>query len=99
MKNYRIVIKCQAGFFKIVEHKSSSPLNCLKAFNLKAVHAIEEQYDESEYYFTVFSLKGSSVHIASKDIVESGIIQYNWTKTNINNVNKPVTEWDRKVNQ
>jgi hypothetical protein len=99
MKNYRIIIKCKAGFFTVVDHKSTSPLNCLKAFKLRSVHSIEEQYESEPLYTTVFSLKGSSVYIASKDIIESGIIQYNWSKTNMNNVKKPVTEWDRKVNQ
>jgi hypothetical protein len=90
MKNYRIIVKCQGGFLTIAERKSNSPLDCLKSFGCKNVYTIEEQ--SGEYYFTVFALKGSSVLIASSDIIESRLIQTYYPKTNIHGIHKPVTE-------
>jgi len=92
MKNYRVIIKCQGGFFTIVDKQSQSPLDCLKSFKLHAVHSIEEQH--GEHHFTVFTLKGPRVHIASKDIFESRLIQTYWSKTDMKRVGKPVTEYD-----
>jgi len=92
--DYRVVIKCQAGFLTIVDVKANSPLECLKRFQPKAVQSIEEKHGEN--YFTVFALKGPRVYIASKDIYESNMIQYNWYKTDMKRIGKPVTEWDRE---
>jgi hypothetical protein len=96
MKQYRVVIKCQGGFFTVVDKRSQSLLDCLKSFKLNAVHTIEEKSDSSEHYFTVFALKGSKVHIASSDIYESRLIQSYWPKTEINRIGKPVTEYDHE---
>lgn len=95
-RNYRVVIKCQGGFFTVVDKEANSPLDCLRSFKPKFVHTIEEKSLTSEHYFTVFALKGSSVHIASKDIYESNMIQYNWHKTDMKRVGKPVTEYDHE---
>ena len=92
MKNYRVIIKCQGGFFTIVDKQSQSPLDCLRSFKLHAVHSIEEQH--GEYFFTVFALKGPRVHIASTDIYESRLIQTYWSKTDMKRIGKPVTEYD-----
>jgi hypothetical protein len=94
MKNYRVIIKCQGGFFTIVDKQSQSPLDCLKSFKLHAVHSIEEQH--GEHYFTVFALKGPRVHISSKDIYESRLIQSYWSKTDMKRIGKPVTEYDHE---
>jgi hypothetical protein len=92
MNNYRIIIKCQAGFFTIVDKQSLSPLDCLKSFKLHAVHSIEEKHGEN--YFNVFALKGPRVIIASKDIYESRLIQTYWSKTDMQRISKPVTEYN-----
>jgi hypothetical protein len=96
MKNYRIVIKCQGGFFTVVDKKSHSPYDCLKSFKPKAVHTIEEKSETGEHYFTVFALKGSSVIIASKDIYDSHMIQNYWPKSDMKRIGKPVTEYDHE---
>ena len=90
MNNYRIIIKCQAGFFTIVDKKSETPLSCLRSFKPNSVHSIEEKHGEN--YFTVFALKGPRVYIASKDIYESHTIQNYYPKTDINSIGKPTTE-------
>ena len=90
MNNYRIIIKCQAGFFTIVDKKSTNPYQCLISFRIGAVHTIEEKHGDN--YFTVFALKGPRVCIASIDIYESNIIQNYYPKTKMNSINKPVTE-------
>jgi hypothetical protein len=95
MKNYRVIIKCQAGFFTIVDKKSQSPLDCLKSFKLHAVHSIEEQHGEN--FFNVFALKGPRVIIASTDIYESRLIQTYWSKTDMKRISKPVTEYNHET--
>jgi hypothetical protein len=92
--DYRVIIKCQAGFLTIVDVKADSPLECLKRFQPKAVQSIEEKHGEN--FFTVFALKGPRVYIASKDIYESNMIQYNWYKTDMKRIGKPVTEYDHE---
>jgi hypothetical protein len=94
MNQYRVIIKCQAGFLTIVDKTANSPLDCLKSFHLKAVQSIEEKHGEN--YFTVFALKGTKVYIASRDIYESRLIQNYWSKTEMNRVSKPVTEYDHE---
>ena len=95
MKNYRIVIKCKAGFLTIVDKKAESPLAALNYFHPKAVLTIEEQTDlEHGTYFTVFALKGSSVTIASTDIYKTNYIQNYHPKTDMKRISKPVTEYD-----
>ena len=96
MKNYRVIIKCQAGFFTVVDKKASSPLMCLQSFKMKAVHTIEEKSETSENYFTVFALKGNKVTVASTDIFQSRLIQNYWPSTEIGRVSKPVTEYDHE---
>jgi hypothetical protein len=91
MKQYRIIIKCKAGFLTVVDRVAESPLQCLKTFFPSAIQTIEEKYAEN--YLTVFALKGSKVLIASKDIYESGEIQKHWSKTNMFQIQKPVTEY------
>ena len=93
-RQYRVVIKCQGGFFTVVDKSAFSPLDCLRSFKLKAVHTIEEKSETSENYFTVFALKGSSVIIASRDIYESRFIQNYWPKSDMKRISKPVTEYD-----
>ena len=91
-KDYRVVIKCQAGFLTIVDVKANNSLECLQRFKPKFVQTIEEKHGEK--YFTVFALKGSRVLIASTEIYESRMIQYHWSKTEMNRIVKPVTEYD-----
>jgi hypothetical protein len=90
--DYRVVIKCQAGFLTVVDVKANNSLECLQRFQPKFVQTIEEKHGEN--YFTVFALKGPRVHIASKEIYESRMIQYHWSKTDMNRIGKPVTEYD-----
>lgn len=92
MNQYRVIIKCKAGFFTIVDKQASSPYACLISFHMGAVHSIEEKHGEN--YFTVFALKGPRVYIASKDIYDSKIIRNYFPKTDMNRIGKPVTEYD-----
>ena len=91
MNQYRIIVKCQAGFLTVVDIHANSPLDCLRRFKSNAVHTIEEKHGEN--YLTVFTLKGTKVLIASKDIYESGDIQKHWSKTNMLQIRKPITEY------
>jgi len=92
MNSYRVIIKCQAGFLTVVEKQCPSPLICLKSFACKNVYSIEEKHGEN--YFTVFSLVGAKVYIASKDIYDSNLIQTYYPKTDMTNIGRPVTEYD-----
>lgn len=94
MNQYRVVIKNKAGFLSIVDKQASSPYACLTSFHMGVVHTIEEKHGEN--YFTVFTLKGPRVYIASKDIYESSIIPNYYPKTDIKRVGKPVTEYDHE---
>jgi hypothetical protein len=95
-KSYRVIIKCQGGFLTIVDCKDNSPLECLQRFQAKYVLTIEEQYEQTDTWFTVFTLKSGKVHIASSDIYKSFPIKYHWPKTEMNRIGKPVTEYDHK---
>jgi len=95
-KDYRVVIKCQAGFLTVVDCQANSPLECLQRFQPKYVLTIEERYEQSNTWFTVFTLKGPRVHVASTDIYKSNMIKYNWPKTEMNRIGKPVTEYDHE---
>lgn len=90
MNQYRIVIKCTAGFFTVVEKKSESPLSCLQSFHHGVVHTIEEKHGNT--FLTVFALKGPRVYIASIDIFKSSYISNNYPKTDMYSIAKPVTE-------
>ena len=61
-------------------------------FACKNVYSIEEKHGEN--YFTVFSLVGAKVYISSKDIYDSSLIQTYYPKTDMNNIGKPVTEYN-----
>jgi len=93
MKNFRIIIKCQAGFLTIVDKQAQSIMDIMKSFiTPKVILTIEEKSEIGEYYFTAFATKGAKVYIAAKEIYESRYIQNYWPTTDMNRIGKPANE-------
>jgi hypothetical protein len=93
MKNFRIVIKCQAGFLTIVDKKAETVMDIMKSFiTPKTILTVEQKSDQSEHYFTVFATKGTKVYIAAKEIYDSRFIQNYWPTTDMNRIGKPANE-------
>jgi hypothetical protein len=93
MKNFRIVIKCKAGFLTIVDKRAESVMDIMKSFiTPKVILTIEEKSEISEHYFTAFATKGTKVYIAAKEIYDSHFIQNYWPTTDMNRIGKPANE-------
>jgi hypothetical protein len=91
--SYRIVYKCQAGFFSIAEAKYNDdianehgPASLLSSWKKGSLQTIQFMAEGGQYWLTVFARKGKKIVVIDEDILKGltvGTINSFFTDTNL----------------
>ena len=71
--NYRVIVKCQAGFMVSSVTKAKSPIHAFRQFKPKAIQSIayiKEIKDIGEHDFTVFARAGKKIWASDEFLSE-----------------------------
>lgn len=83
--NYRVIVKCQAGFMTSTVTKAKSPIHAFRQFKPKAIQSIayiKEIKDIGEHDFTVFARAGKKIWASDEFLSEVEVGDINQALSN-----------------
>jgi len=83
---YRVIVKCQAGFMTISENAGVSVIDTFRGFKKGALQTIQFKAKNTNSWLTVFARKGKKVILMDKELfidMKVGDINQDWSDTNL----------------
>lgn len=85
--DFRVIVKCAAGFMTVVECREKDIYSVFRAYKKGALKTIEFKADDPyASWLTVFAMKGNKVVLADKELLSKitvGDINQTWHNTNL----------------